>query len=148
MTRTAVPTALPDPSPDTCLFCGIVAGRIPSAQVDADERTMAFLDVNPATRGHALVVPRAHSRDLLAAADEDLAACLVAAARLAAVLVERLGATGVNVVNACGRSAFQTVAHLHLHVIPRYDADALPHPWVPQASTPEQLREVAGLVRG
>ena len=74
-----VPSALPDPSPADCLFCGIVAGRVPSLRIDEDERTVAFLDVGPATRGHTLVVPRAHARDLLAATDEDLAACLVAA---------------------------------------------------------------------
>ena len=67
-----------------CLFCSIVAGEIPSTIVDEDERTIAFMDINPATRGHALVVPRAHSRDLLDVSEEDLAACAAAARRLTA----------------------------------------------------------------
>ncbi len=141
-----VPSALPDPDPAQCLFCGIVAGRVPSLQVAADERTVAFLDVNPATRGHLLVVPRVHARDLLAVDPADLAACAVAAQGLAARLVERLGATGVNLLNACGRSAWQTVPHLHLHVVPRYDDDPLQLPWHPRPAAPEDLAAVRGLL--
>ncbi len=144
--RPAVPTALPDPAPDECLFCGIVAGRVPSVRLAEDERTVAFLDAFPGARGHALVVPRAHARDLMAAPDEDLAACLVAAADLAARLVPALGATGVNVVNACGSSSGQSVPHLHLHVLPRYDDDAVPHPWTPRRASPEELQELGRVI--
>jgi histidine triad (HIT) family protein len=92
--------------PPDCLFCKIVAGEIPSTRVDEDERTVAFMDINPATRGHLLVVPRAHSVDLLEIGDEDLEACVRMARRLAARLKEKLGADGVNLLNSCGRAAW------------------------------------------
>ncbi|MHA3703732.1 HIT family protein [Jatrophihabitans sp. YIM 134969] len=138
---------MPDPDPADCIFCGIVAGRLPAVRVDEDELTVAFLDVNPATRGHTLVVPRRHARDLLAVDAADLAACAVGAQRVAAVLVERLGAAGVNVVNACGRAAWQSVPHLHLHVVPRYADDPLPLPWQPQPADPGDLAAVGALLR-
>jgi histidine triad (HIT) family protein len=144
---TAVPSALPDPDPADCVFCGIVEGRLPSVTVAQDERTVAFLDVNPATRGHLLVVPRGHARDLLAVDAEDLGACAVAAQALAGRLVERLGATGVNVLNACGRSAWQSVPHLHLHVVPRYDGDPLALPWHPRPADPAELARTGEQLR-
>ena len=107
------------PDPD-CLFCKIVAGEIPATRVDEDERTVAFMDINPATRGHLLVIPREHSRDLLEVPAADLEACARMAQKLAARVKERLGADGVNLLNSCGSAAWQTVFHFHLHVIPRY----------------------------
>src|SRR5438067_13323960 len=89
------------------------------------------MDIAPATRGHALVVPRAHSADLLSVDDEDLRAVASASQRLAARAKERLGADGVNLLNACGAVAFQSVFHFHVHVIPRYEGDGLRLPWVP-----------------
>lgn len=146
MTSISVPSALPDPDPRDCLFCGIVEERVPSFSVHKDERTVGFLDVNPATPGHLLVVPRRHARDLLTTTAEDLAACIATAQQVAGLLVERLGATGVNVVNACGRSAWQTVPHLHLHVVPRYDSDALQLPWLPTPAEPAELERTAALL--
>lgn len=123
-----------------CIFCGIVAREIPSTRVDEDERTVAFMDINPATRGHALVVPRTHARDLHEIDPEDLAACARMAQRIAARVPERLGAGGVNLLNACGALAWQTVFHFHIHVIPRYEGDPLKLPWVP---TPGDAGEIA-----
>src|SRR3954471_24173212 len=97
-----------------CLFCRIIAGELPSTIVDEDERTVAFMDINPATRGHALVVPRRHARDLLAIDPEDLAATVVAAQRLARTARTALGAEGINLINSCGAAAWQTVFHLHI----------------------------------
>jgi histidine triad (HIT) family protein len=114
-----------------CIFCKIVAGEIPAWIVDEDERTIAFMDIAPATRGHALVIPRAHSSDLLSVSPEDLSAVALAAQRLARHAKERLGAEGINLLNSCGRSAWQTVFHFHVHVIPRYKDDPLKLPWVP-----------------
>lgn len=113
-----------------CLFCKIVAGELPATSVGEDERTVAFMDINPATRGHALVVPRAHAADLLEVSDDDLEACALAARRLAARMKERLGADGINLLNSCGSVAWQTVFHFHVHVIPRYDDDPLRLPWI------------------
>ena len=127
-----------------CLFCKIIAGELPSTRVDEDERTVAFMDINPATRGHALVVPKAHSRDLLEIDAEDLAATTIAAQRLAERAVERLGADGVNLLNACGAAAWQTVFHFHMHVIPRYeddpDRDDLRLPWDPQPGYEDEIK--------
>jgi histidine triad (HIT) family protein len=123
-----------------CIFCKIVAGELPATIVQEDERTIAFMDISPATRGHALVIPRAHADDLHAISDEDLQACVLAARRLAVRQRERLGADGVNVINSCGAAAWQTVFHFHMHVIPRYVGDPLELPWIP---TPGDLDAVA-----
>jgi histidine triad (HIT) family protein len=123
-----------------CIFCKIVAGELPATIVDEDERTMAFMDINPATRGHALVIPRAHSADLLSVDPVDLTAVALASQRLAARMRERLAAEGVNLVNSCGAVAWQTVFHFHVHVVPRYADDPLRLPWVP---APGDLEEIA-----
>ncbi len=130
-----------------CLFCKIVAGEIPSERVDEDERTVAFMDINPATRGHALVVPRAHSADLMAVDADDLAATVAAAQRLARTAVERFAADGVNLINSCGAVAWQTVFHFHIHVIPRYEDDGIGVPWTPHPTDPEQIAAVAAELR-
>lgn len=124
---------------EDCLFCKIVAGELPATIVDSDERTIAFMDIAPATRGHALVIPRAHARNLLEIDPEDLAACAIAAQRLAQRMPERLGAEGVNLLNSCGAIAFQTVFHLHIHVIPRYAGDGVRLPWIPAAGDPDAI---------
>jgi histidine triad (HIT) family protein len=130
-----------------CLFCKIVAGELPSQRVDEDQRTVAFMDISPATRGHALVVPRSHAADLLEVAPEDLAAVAIAAQRLAARAVDRLGADGVNLINSCGADAWQTVFHLHMHVIPRYKDDPLKLPWVPSSGDADEIAATAELLR-
>jgi histidine triad (HIT) family protein len=126
-----------------CLFCKIVAGEIPGTKVAEDERTVAFMDINPATRGHLLVVPREHATDLLEIAPEDLAAVAAMGQRMARVVKERLGADGVNLLNSCGSAAWQTVFHFHLHVIPRYDDDPLRLPWVPGPGDPDEIAAAA-----
>ncbi len=123
-----------------CFFCKIVAGDLPARIVDEDERTIAFMDIAPATRGHALVIPRAHSSDLLSVDREDLSAVALASQRLAARAKERLGADGVNLLSSCGRAAWQTVFHFHIHVIPRYDGDPLRLPWVPVEGDQAQVQ--------
>ena len=126
-----------------CLFCKIVAGEIPSARVDEDERTVAFMDINPATRGHLLVVPREHATDLLEVPEADLEACARTAQRLARRVKDRLGADGVNLLNSCGQAAWQTVFHFHVHVIPRYADDPLRLPWVPGPGDPDEIAATA-----
>jgi histidine triad (HIT) family protein len=131
-----------------CIFCKILAGELPAKIVDEDERTVSFMDINPATRGHALVIPRVHSRDLLSIDPDDLAATAVAAKRLAVRVNERLGAEGVNVINSCGAVAWQTVFHFHLHVIPRYAGDPLRLPWVPSPGDPQEISAAAAQLSG
>ncbi|HST55457.1 MAG TPA: HIT family protein [Solirubrobacteraceae bacterium] len=126
-----------------CIFCKIVAGELPATVVAEDERTLAFMDIAPATRGHVLVIPRAHHRDLLSIESEDLLAVASAAQRVAQLAKQRLGADGVNLINSCGAQAWQTVFHFHVHVIPRYAGDPLKLPWVPAPGDPEQIAEAA-----
>ncbi|HEX6389716.1 MAG TPA: HIT family protein [Solirubrobacteraceae bacterium] len=131
-----------------CLFCKIVAGEIPATRVDEDERTVAFMDINPATRGHLLVVPREHAVDLLEVPEADLEACARTAQRLARRVLDRLGADGVNLLNSCRRAAWQTVFHFHVHVIPRYDDDPLRLPWVPGSGDPDEIAATAARLTG
>jgi histidine triad (HIT) family protein len=131
-----------------CLFCGIVAGDVPAQVVDSDEHTVAFMDINPATRGHALVVPRTHAADLFEISDEDLEHTIVAARRLARRMKATLSPDGFNVLNSCGSVAWQTIFHFHLHVVPRYEDDPLELPWVPEAGDMGEIADVAEGIRG
>ena len=133
---------------DDCVFCAILAGDLPAAIVDEDELTISFMDIAPATRGHALVIPRTHAPDLLGVSTEDLGAVAIAAQRLAGRAKERLGADGVNLLNACGSAAWQTVFHFHVHVIPRYSDDPLRLPWVPAPGDPDEIAAAAQELRG
>jgi histidine triad (HIT) family protein len=126
-----------------CIFCKIVAGELPATIVAEDELTVSFMDINPATRGHALVVPRRHARDLLSVDPEDLRAVALAAQGLAGRMTERLEARGVNLINSCGAVAWQTVFHFHMHVIPRYQGDPLVLPWTPAPGDPEEIAAAA-----
>jgi histidine triad (HIT) family protein len=105
-----------------CIFCKIVAGDIPSRGVYSDDQAYAFLDLAPWHRGHSLVVPRRHVPDLITA-DHALTEIAPAVDAVARLLVERLGADGVNVVSSSGAAAGQEVFHLHVHVVPRYADD-------------------------
>jgi len=131
-----------------CIFCKIAAGDMPATIVDEDERTIAFMDISPATRGHALVIPRAHAADLLSVGTEDLQAVAVASRRLAARAKERLRADGINLLNSCGAAAWQTVFHFHVHVIPRYREDPLRLPWVPAPGDPAEIAAAAQELAG
>jgi histidine triad (HIT) family protein len=123
-----------------CLFCKIVAGEIPATKVHEDDRTIAFMDINPVTRGHLLVVPRTHSRDLLEIDPQDLAATMEAVQLVAAKAARAVGADGVNVVNNCGSAAGQTVFHFHVHVVPRRGGDDF---HVPLGGPPGDREEIA-----
>ena len=129
-----------------CLFCKIVAGDIPSTRVYEDERTIAFMDINPGTRGHLLVIPREHATDLLVIDPEDLAACARTAQIMAARASDRLEADGVNLLNSCGAQAWQTIFHFHLHVIPRYAGDPLQLPWHPAPGDRDEIAAAAALL--
>jgi histidine triad (HIT) family protein len=130
-----------------CVFCKIIAGDLPGHIVAEDERTVSFMDISPATRGHALVVPRRHVADLLEIDGEDLTAVALAAQRLAARAHDHLHADGVNLLNSCGAAAWQTVFHFHIHVIPRYQGDPLRLPWVPAPGSPEEIAAAAAELR-
>jgi histidine triad (HIT) family protein len=134
--------------PEDCIFCKIVAGEVPATMVGSDERTLAFLDISPATRGHTLVIPRAHAQDIHEIGAEDLTACTLMAQRIAGRARQNLGAEGVNLLNSNGRAAWQTVFHFHIHVIPRYSGDPLRLPWVPTPGDPAELAAAAAALAG
>jgi len=125
-----------------CVFCSIVVGDAPAQIVDEDEHTLAFMDISPWTRGHALVIPRAHSTNLYDVDEADLSHAAVAAKRVGIRMKERLACDGVNLLNASEPAAWQTVWHFHIHVIPRYEDDALAVPVRPE---PQDADEIAGV---
>jgi len=131
-----------------CIFCKIVAGGLPAEKVAEDEHTIAFMDLNPWTRGHSLVIPRNHSRNLYEVDPGDLSHTVVAAKRLAERMRDRLDCDGVNLLNSCEPAAWQTVFHLHIHVIPRYEGDPLRLPGHPLTPEEGELAQVAAELRG
>jgi histidine triad (HIT) family protein len=132
---------------EDCIFCKIAAGELPAQKVQEDEHTIAFMDINPWTRGHALVIPREHTRNLYEAPARVLERTTVAGQKLALRMRERLGCDGVNLINSCEPAAWQTVFHYHLHVIPRYDGDPLQLPGKPQEPDDDELAKVAEELR-
>jgi len=121
-----------------CIFCAIVAGEAPARVVDETEDTLSFLDINPITVGHTLVIPKRHATDLHDIDPDDLAAVARSAKVAAARLTERLGTDGVNLLHATGAAAWQTVFHLHIHVLPRVEGD-LPFPFPIRGSSADEL---------
>lgn len=108
-----------------CVFCEIVAGRAPAIRIHEDDACLAFLDIRPFTRGHTLVIPKAHTVDITDTPAPALAAMAAIGQRIALAARTGLGASGSNLAINDGKSAFQSVFHIHLHVIPRRDGDKL-----------------------
>jgi len=134
-------------APPDCIFCAIVAGSAPSETVFEDERTLAFLDVNPATDGHTLVVPKAHAADLFELEDPDAAAVWRTVRHVAAGIRDALEPDGLNLLQGNGRAAFQSVFHLHVHLVPRWADDGIRLPWVPRPGDRARIAQVAGMLR-
>ena len=107
----------------TCIFCKIAAGEIPSKTIYEDENFRVILDISPATKGHALILPKEHYANLYELPDEMAGKVMLLAKRLAAQMTEALGCDGFNLVQNNGEVAGQTVFHFHLHLIPRYQGD-------------------------
>lgn len=134
-----------------CVFCQIAAGELPARFLYADETVISFLDIAPATRGHALVVPRAHSDDLWEIHDDELVAVSLVARKVAVALREVLAAPGMWLHHVSGAAAGQDVFHYHLHLIPRYDDDAVQpgwgaRPWRPPEVSKGDIDTIAALV--
>jgi histidine triad (HIT) family protein len=130
-----------------CIFCKIVAGEIPAQVIEQDEHTLTFMDIAPATRGHALVIPKRHATDLWEIDPAQLSAVTEAAQRHALRVRDRLGADGVNLINSCRAEAWQTVFHFHMHVIPRYTGDPLKLPWIPADGDMDEIAATAAELR-
>jgi histidine triad (HIT) family protein len=131
----------------SCIFCRIARRELPSHTIYEDETTLAFMDINPGTRGHALVIPKAHAVDVFDVTPEDLAALARTAQKVARAAKDALGCGGVNLVQSSGRVAFQSVFHIHVHVIPRYPDDGVRLPWVPSPGDPAVIAEAAEKLR-
>lgn len=127
---------------DNCIFCKIASGEIPSKTLYEDESFRVILDLSPATRGHALILPKDHAANLLELPDETAGKVLVLAKKMALTMKERLHCDGLNLVQNNGETAGQTVMHFHLHMIPRYDADGQNINWKPGETTQEELAAV------
>lgn len=130
-----------------CEFCDIVDATDRAFVVYEDDRTVAFLDQCPASRGHTLVVPRRHAATLLDIEPEDAGAVMAAAVRVARVLQEALEPNGFTLLQANEIAGWQSIFHVHLHVIPRWDENELESPWWPQKADLDELREVAEEIR-
>ena len=127
---------------EDCIFCKIAGGELPSKTLYEDENFRVILDLSPATRGHALILPKEHAEDLHELSDETAAEVLVLAKKIAAVMVKRLHCDGLNLVQNNGEAAGQTVKHFHVHVIPRYKGDGQNINWVPGSPSQEELESI------
>lgn len=112
-----------------CVFCKIIAGAIPSFKLYEDAATLAFLDINPGNPGHALVIPKAHAANLYASADKDLAAVMATVRKVATAIEKTVKPDGLNLVQANGPGAAQSVFHFHMHILPRRNGDELKMNW-------------------
>ena len=112
-----------------CVFCKIRDGQIPSARVYEDERTFVIMDINPLNPGHCLVITKTPAATLFEWTESDLAAAIATAERVGAALVPALKPDGLNMLQANGAAAFQSVPHFHLHLIPRYIRDGKGFDW-------------------
>ena len=114
-----------------CVFCKIRDGQIPSFKIHEDERTITFMDINPLNSGHCLVVTKAHAATIFEADVEDLVAAMATAKKVALAIREALKPDGLNILQANGAAAFQSVPHFHLHLIPRWANDGKGFDWKP-----------------
>lgn len=131
-----------------CIFCKIANGEIPSRTIYEDEDFRVILDLGPATKGHALILPKEHYANLFELPEDTAAAAMKVAKKLSAKMVENLGADGLNLVQNNGEVAGQTVKHFHLHLIPRYTDDGQNILWNPGKMSDEELDEICKKIVG
>jgi histidine triad (HIT) family protein len=130
-----------------CVFCKIRDGQIPSMKIDEDERTLTFMDINPLSSGHCLVATKRHAATLLEADVEDLKAAIAAAKRVALAIQKALEPDGLNMLQANGAAAFQSVPHFHLHLIPRWVNDGKGFDWKLVAGERETIMKTGERIR-
>ncbi len=130
-----------------CIFCKIANGDIPSTTVYEDDEFRVILDLNPAAKGHALILPKSHFKDITEADEATAAKLLPLAAKIGAAMQKGLGADGFNIVVNTGTCAGQTVFHLHVHIIPRYNGGPQIVAWEPGEASDEEREEAAALIR-
>ena len=135
-------------SDNSCIFCKIANGEIPSKSIYEDEDFKVILDLGPATKGHALILPKEHAADLFELPEETAAKAMVLAKKLGRQMKENLHADGLNLVQNNGEAAGQTVKHFHLHLIPRYQNDGQNILWNPGEASQEELEETKNIIIG
>lgn len=133
---------------DDCIFCKIANGEIPSRTIYEDEKFRVILDLGPATRGHALVLPKEHFANVFELPEDWCRDAFVLAKRMAAQMTQKLGCVGFNLVQNNGEAAGQTVPHFHIHLIPRYEDDGQVIGWEPGSPEAEELDEVRDTICG
>lgn len=129
-----------------CIFCKIACGDIPSATVYEDDMFRVILDMGPATRGHALILPKEHYEDLTVLDESYASRALILAARVGRAMKKALGCSGFNIVQNNGESAGQTVHHFHIHIIPRYDNGSDIVSWTPGKVGSDELSSTAASI--
>lgn len=133
---------------DNCIFCKLANGEIPSKTIYEDESFRVILDLEPAAKGHSLILPKNHYRNLLELPDETAADAFVLAKKLAAQLKDKLNCDGLNVIQNNGEAAGQTVFHFHLHLIPRYKDDNQKIDWDKSSPSQDELEAVKNEISG
>ena len=133
---------------ENCIFCKIANGEIPSATLYEDEDFRVILDLGPASKGHALILPKTHAANIYEISDEMAAKAMVLAKKMASKLTEVLNCDGFNIVQNNGEAAGQTVFHFHMHLIPRYKNDGVGIQWKPGTLTDEVKAEILVKVKG
>lgn len=131
---------------DDCIFCKLANGVIPTNSIYEDEDFNVILDMAPAAKGHALILPKEHADNLYELPEETAGKVFVLARRLAKSMTEKLSCDGFNIVQNNGSVAGQTVFHFHMHLIPRYEADGQAIIWKPQEVSAEELKTVRELL--
>ena len=132
---------------ENCIFCKLANGDIPTATLYEDDDFRVILDAGPASKGHALILPKEHFKDLYELDDEVASKALVLAKKMITKLTDVLGCDGYNIVQNNGEIAGQTVMHFHLHLIPRYENDGVHLAWTPHESEEAQLEEIRAAIR-
>jgi histidine triad (HIT) family protein len=130
-----------------CIFCRIIRGDVPSFRIFEDDRTLAFMDINPANPGHTLVIPKVHAETIFTLEESWLTATMLAAQRVAQAVHKAFQPYGLNIVQANGRGAAQSVPHFHWHILPRAKDDGLLMNWPLQASDMAAIANAAERIR-
>ena len=127
---------------ENCIFCKIANGEIPAATLYEDENFRVILDLGPASKGHALILPKSHAANIYELSDEMAAKAMILAKKMATALTAALKCDGFNIVQNNGECAGQTVFHFHMHLIPRYEGDQVGITWKPGTLTDEVKNEI------
>ncbi|UCF71971.1 MAG: HIT family protein [Deltaproteobacteria bacterium] len=131
-----------------CVFCKIIDGQIPAVKVLDEELVLAFMDINPASRGHLLVIPKNHAENIFEISESDLSAVTKAVKRCARAAKEALNAGGITVLQLNGKASDQVVPHLHVHIMPRWENDGLPvSSWEMEPGDMEEIKDIARKIK-